>query len=122
MYNEQKILFKDTEDFGTLCICALRYCHGRQSYMPSYVIEIITEHLKENSDKDIKVMLDDCDFQERMDLYGSDIDKQDWLKWKRTLEEEIKRRKENKASSLKEFANKSVPTKEELLLMNRMLP
>ncbi len=23
------------DDFGTLAICAIRYCHGRQTYMPA---------------------------------------------------------------------------------------
>ena len=76
----------DQENFGTLAICAIRYCQGRQTYMPSLVQGILKPHLKELSDKDLSVMLDDCDFQERMNLYGSDtIDKPDWLAWKETL-------------------------------------
>jgi hypothetical protein len=27
----------DQENFGTLAICAIRYCQGRQTYMPSLV-------------------------------------------------------------------------------------
>ena len=50
------------EDFGTLCICAIRYCQGRQTYMPSLVQGIVREHLSELSDRDIQVMLDDCEF------------------------------------------------------------
>lgn len=76
----------DQENFGTLAICAIRYCQGRQTYMPSLVQSILKPHLKELSDKDLSVMLDDCDFQERMNLYGSNtIDKPDWLKWKELL-------------------------------------
>lgn len=74
------------EHFGTLAICAIRYCQGRQTYMPSLVQGILKPHLKELSDKDLSVMLDDCEFQERMNLYGSDtIDKPDWLAWKEAL-------------------------------------
>lgn len=74
------------EDFGTLCICAIRYCHGRQTYMPSLVRGIVRPHLAEFSDKDINVMIDDCGFQERMNLYGDErIDKPDWIKWKEDL-------------------------------------
>lgn len=76
----------DQENFGTLAICAIRYCQGRQTYMPSLVQGILKPHLKELSDKDLSVMLDDCEFQERMNLYGSDtIDKPDWLAWKEAL-------------------------------------
>ena len=82
------------DDFGTLCICAIRYCHGRQTYMPELVQRIVGEHLSELTDKDIDVMLDDCDYQRRFDLYGDpSIDKPDWLRWERRLKEEDERRK-----------------------------
>lgn len=83
----------EQDDFGTLCICAIRYCHGRQTYMPSLVQGIVREHLSELSDKDIHVMLDDCDFQETMKLYGDpSIDKPNWLKWREDLVKEQERR------------------------------
>ena len=81
------------EDFATLCICALRYCQGRQTYMPDLVRGIVRQHLSEFSDKDIGVMVDDCRFQANMDLYGDErIDKPGWLKWKDELLEEYERR------------------------------
>ena len=81
------------EDFGTLCICAIRYCHGRKTYMPGLVQEICAGHLKELSDKDISVMLEDCEFQKKMELYGDErIDKPGWLKWKEILLKEKERR------------------------------
>ena len=80
-------------DFGTLCICALRYCFGRQTYMPSLVQGICGAHLKELSDKDILVIADDCEFQERMHLYGDEvIDKPGWLAWRDKVFAEKKRR------------------------------
>lgn len=82
----------DQEDFGTLCICALRYCHGRRTYMPSLVQEIIGGQLNELSDKTIKVMVDDCQFQRDMNLYGDECDKRDWLKWAQTVKDEFERR------------------------------
>ena len=83
----------DQEDFGTLCICAIRYCQGRQTYMPSLVQRICRGHLKDLSDRDIQVMLDDCEFQKTMELYGDPrIDKPDWLRWKEALVSEQKRR------------------------------
>ena len=81
------------EDFATLAICAIRYCHGRQTYMPDLVRSIIRPHLKELSDKDLGVMIDDCDFQARMHLYGDvRIDKPEWLKWAEELRVEKERR------------------------------
>lgn len=81
------------EDFGTLAICAIRYCHGRQTYMPDLVREIVTPHLPEISDKDLQVMINDCDFQEKFKLYGDErIDKPGWVKWKELLLAEKQRR------------------------------
>lgn len=82
------------EDFGTLCICAIRYCQGRQTYMPSLVRDIVRPHLKELDDRDIQVMIDDCAYQARFNLYGNEIiDKPGWLEWERLLKEEQERRK-----------------------------
>lgn len=81
------------DDLGTLCICAIRYCQGRQTYMPSLVQGIVREHFSELSDRDINVMLDDCKFQEQMNLYGDpNIDKPDWIRWRNDLEKEQERR------------------------------
>lgn len=83
----------ECEDFGTLAICAIRYCHGRQTYMPSLVQGIVGDHLSEVSDKDLDVLIDDCRYQERFNLYGDErIDKPGWLKWKAKLLAEKDRR------------------------------
>ena len=85
----------EKDDFGTLAICAVRYCHGRQTYMPDLVRDIVRPRLKELSDKDLNVMIEDCDFQERMNLYGNErIDKPGWLRWKADLIAERERRSE----------------------------
>lgn len=31
-------------DYGTIVLCAVRYCFGRQTYMPSLVIQYVKEH------------------------------------------------------------------------------
>lgn len=81
------------KDLGTLCICAIRYCHGRRTYMPSMVQGIVRPLLGKLEDRDIAVMLKDCKFQETMHLYGDEqIDKPGWLIWKEELEAEINRR------------------------------
>lgn len=85
----------DQEDFGTLCICAIRYCQGRRTYMPSLVREIIQPHLSELDNKSLHVMIEDCGFQRRYDLYGDkDIDLPGWLEWEQILLAEKKKRKE----------------------------
>lgn len=84
------------ENFGTLAICAIRYCHGRQTYMPDLVRDIVRPHLTELSGRDLNVMLEDCDFQERMHMYGDErIDKPGWLKWKEELTAEKERRSDD---------------------------
>lgn len=81
------------KDFGTLCICAIRYCHGRRTYMPTEVQRIVGQHLNRIRDNDLKVMLADCDYQRRFNLYGDEIDKEDWLEWEQRLMLEKERRK-----------------------------
>lgn len=83
----------DEEKFGALAISALRYCQGRQTYMVSTVIGIVTAFLEKVTDKDLRVMLDDCKFQKRNNLYGdSVIDKPYWLRFEQALLNERKRR------------------------------
>jgi len=84
----------DPAKFSTLAICAIRYCQGRQTYMPDLVRDIVRPFLKDISNSDLDVMIDDCRFQRKMDLYGDDvIDKPGWLKWEAELIEEKERRK-----------------------------
>ena len=83
----------DPEDFRILCLCAVRYCFGRQTYMPGMVQDIVLSHLKDLSDVDIQVLLQDGDFQWRMDLYGDPtIDKPGWLRFWKSIKAEAERR------------------------------
>lgn len=83
----------EAQNLGLLCICAIRYCHGRQTYMPSKIQGIVGGLLRYLSDKDIGVMLDDCYSQERNDLYGDEmIDKPGWIEWRERLKAEKERR------------------------------
>ena len=83
------------DDFGILAICAIRYCQGRQTYMPSLVRDIVTPHLPDISDKDLAVMIDDCDFQATAQLYGDPyIDMPGWIMWRELLIAERDRRGE----------------------------
>ena len=91
---EEKMDIKvDREKFGILCVCAIRYCFGRETYMPSLVQGIVRRYLKQIEDTELHVMIADCDFQEWANLYGDErIDKPGWLKWKEDLLTEQKRR------------------------------
>lgn len=84
------------EDFDILAICAIRYCHGRQTYMPDLVRGIVREYMAEVEDRDLAVMIADCEFQEWANLYGDEkIDKPGWLKWREELLAERGRRAKN---------------------------
>ena len=84
------------DDLGTLCICALRYCMGRQTYMPDLVRGIVRGLLQTLDDKDIGVLYDDCLFQERTHQWGDEtIDKPGWVKWRQEIEAEKGRRADN---------------------------
>ena len=86
----------DEQDFGTVCVCALRYAMGRMTYMPSLVRDFVRPLLPRLPDKTIKVMVDDCDFQRRMNAYGDDrIDKPDWIKWEKEVKAELERRQQS---------------------------
>lgn len=73
------------QDFGTLCICALRYCHGRRSYMPSTVQNIVKAHFDDLSDNDLKVIAEDEGFQSEMSLWGDACDKEAWWRFYKAL-------------------------------------
>ena len=94
MYEENGLIIDMTqEDFGTLCVCAIRYCHGRQTYMPDLVRNIVKSHIGMISDKDLRIMLMDCEFQKDLNLYGDEkIDKPGWIEWENFIKEQIEKR------------------------------
>jgi hypothetical protein len=47
------------EDYGSLCICAVRYCLGRKTYLPSNIQRIISSTVGYLTDKDLQVMQSD---------------------------------------------------------------
>ena len=78
------------EDFAVIAQCAIRYCHGRQTYMPNMVRGIVRPHLKELADLDIARLRRDAEDQV---WFGNEqIDKPGWLQWRKELEDEWNRR------------------------------
>lgn len=82
-------------DFATLAICAIRYCHGRQTYMPSLVQDIVKKHLQELPDGDLTVLLRDCEGMREFDFGDPMIDRPKWERWRKDLERERERRNAN---------------------------
>ena len=83
-------------DFFLLAACAIRYCHGRQTYMPDLIRGIVRQHIKDMEDGHLNIMIGDCEFQRDMKLYGDEkIDKPGWVKWEQELREEAKRRRDD---------------------------
>lgn len=80
------------KDFGTLCICALRYCHGRRTYMPSLVQGIVMAHFDDLNDTDLRIIAEDEKFQARMNLWGDACDEADWKTFYSALREHRKNR------------------------------
>lgn len=81
------------EDFSTLCVCAIRYCQGRKTYMPALVQRIVKDNIGMITTNTLEVLIQDCKFQASMNLYGDEeIDKPGWISWKEFLITELKNR------------------------------
>ncbi len=59
-----------TDDFETICGCAVRYALGRQSYMPSLVMGYITPLLPEFSNRQLSVLQKDLESYLTQDFSG----------------------------------------------------
>ena len=72
-------------DTGAIAVCALRYCIGRRTYMPSLVVDWVKRHWVVFSENDKNVIL--RDLQQEVDSgrnLGDDCDIKTWtdfLKW-----------------------------------------
>ena len=82
------------DDFGTICNCAVRYAVGRRTYMPSLVIDFITPHLSELTDKTLWCF--QRDLYQRLDEgfdFGDEFDLQNWMSFLEDIDKEIEKRK-----------------------------
>lgn len=99
LYIQDAIKALDGDDeFGTICICAVRYALGRETYMPTLVQDFVKRHINELSTGTLEIMR--CDVMEADSMWGGygdeKIDKPGWMCFMAFLEDEIKKR-ENKA-------------------------
>ena len=95
-------------DFGIICLCAMRYAIGRQSYMPSLVQDYIREHIKEVYSGTIEIMIRDIDEADRITehrtqeghilmfdgLGDTKIDRPGWERFRTFLREKLKEKKD----------------------------
>lgn len=80
----------------SLIVCAVRYCLGRQSYMPSLIVDGLIPMLKDCSDrtlfclqKDIKEYIDSWKISGRYDIcYG-----EQWINFSHLIQNETVKRK-----------------------------
>jgi len=96
------------DKFETILICAERYACGRESYMPSLVIDYITPLLPNLSNRALSVLDEDMHRTDEMDgrwkgveifpgvrhgAWGNDrIDKPGWMRFWQAVKAEMERR------------------------------
>jgi hypothetical protein len=81
----------NTDDFCLVCICAVRYCLGRRTYMPWSIMSFIKQFLPALSDNTLYVMA--RDIAEADNLGDAEIDAPMWAEFLAEIEKERKRRK-----------------------------
>lgn len=81
----------NTDDFCLVCICAVRYCLGRRTYMPWSVMSFIKQFLPALSDNTLYVMA--RDIAETDNPGDAEIDAPMWAEFLAEIEKERKRRK-----------------------------
>lgn len=80
-------------EYGLLAVCAIRYCLGRRTYMPSTVCGIISRNLSQISNNDLNVMLRDIEeYGDTYKTYGDSCDDITWMNMKTFLQTEINER------------------------------
>lgn len=85
------IKIANAEDFGFVCLCAVRYCLGRRTYAPGTVMGFIKTFLPAMNDKTLYVM--ERDIAETDNLGDAEIDAPMWAEFLAEIEKERKRRK-----------------------------
>lgn len=82
----------DDENFGAVLNCAVRYCIGRQTYMPSLAVGFITPLLPYVNDKTLRCF--ERDLSDATYFGNESIDTQLWMQFKANVKYELNRRDE----------------------------
>ena len=82
------------KDLETILLCAVRYAIGRQTYMPSLVIDYITPLLPYLSDNTLRLIANEITEYEAYEggLGDEMIDRPYWLAFKKKILAEMERR------------------------------
>lgn len=84
------------DDLGILFICAVRYCLGRKTYMPSMIQGIVLGNIKQVSKQDLIIIRNDVQDAARDNYLGSEyIDAPGWKLFMDKISEEIESRSAN---------------------------
>ena len=82
------------DDFGAVCNCAVRYCLGRRSYMPSLICRYIIPLLPELTDKTLDCFERDIAERKRTGFdFGNSCDYETWDAFYKAVCKEIEGRK-----------------------------
>lgn len=82
-----------SDHFGAVCNCAVRYCLGRRTYMPSLVCGYITPFLPEMSDNTLACFERDIAERKRTGFdYGDSCDYETWDAFYKAVCKEIEGR------------------------------
>lgn len=82
--------------FGAVCNCAVRYCLGRRSYMPSLVCGYLTPLLSELDDNTLACFKRDIDERKNDGFsFGDACDYETWEQFYKAVYKEIERRGSN---------------------------
>lgn len=96
------------KNFGIICLCAMRYALGRQTYMPGIVQDYIRAHIGEIGTGTVEIMIRDIDEADRITehrmpdghiltldgLGDTKIDRPGWERFRAFLKVKLKERKE----------------------------
>lgn len=92
--DSEQALDPSDDDFGAVCNCAVRYCLGRRSYMPSLVCRYIISLLPELTDKTLDCFERDIAERKRTGFdFGDSCDYKTWDVFYKAVCREIERRK-----------------------------
>lgn len=79
-----------SSDFGALCTCAIRYCIGRRTYMPSLIIGYLTPLIHKLETRTLVVIATDIRGAANL---GDDCDAAAWNCFLSAVETEITKRR-----------------------------
>ena len=84
------------DDFGAVCNCAVRYCLGRRSYMPSIVCGYLTPLLSKLNDNTLFCFKRDIEEHKKDGFdFGDSCDYETWKQFYTAVQKEIDGRSDN---------------------------